>query len=455
MKILLITTPKEKEIAITVLDDYNSKARSNFPPLGLLYLHSYLKSKHNVSIVDMNAKEMKISDITSIVKKHKPDLVGISCVINRWLAVIDLAKLIKKVNRNIHVVVGGPNPSIYPYETLQCPDIDYVISGFGQVPLMELCDQLEKGQYRNNIENCYTRDICNSQTKGSFRYIEIDKFPLPDRTAVPIKLFHAPFCPENPFTTMISSVGCPGQCAFCPCKNYKPIIMRKPEYVADEMESIYKLGIRSVMFQDELFTISAQRVQDICKLLLKRKIKLHWTIKSRVNYITKDYLEFGYLDLMKKAGCFNISLGIESGTDRILEKMKKYITTKQVIETVRMIKKSGLSCTASFMLGYMDETREEIHRTIDFAVSLGLDNCQFFITMPEPQTELYDELQIIRNTTGNIYSKFTLEHDGMLLKNNIASERFSREEMIEFMKEAYRRTKNLYIMDKLKHENKI
>lgn len=444
MKILLIAPPKEKEIAITVLEDYNSKARSNFPPLGLLYLYSFLSTKHNVSIVDMNGLEMTISDIVSIIKEHKPDLVGISCVINKWLAVVDMAKLIKQTDKNIHIAVGGPNPSIYPYETLRCREIDYVISGFGQIPFMELCNQLERGGYKGNIKNCYTKDDCSPDTKGNFSYVEIDKFPLPDRTATPINLYNAPFCPENPFTTMVSSLGCPGQCAFCPCKNYKPIQIRKPECVVNEMESIQKLGIRSIMFQDELFTMSAQRVKDICTLLLERNIKLHWTIKSRANYITKDYVNSGYLELMKKAGCFNIHLGIESGTDRILKKMKKGITTAQVIETVKMIKGSGLSCTASFMLGYLDETEEEIHDTINFAINLGLDNCQFFITMPEPLTELYDELKEERKYADNIYSKFTLEREPKILKGNIASQKFSREEMAIFLKEAYSRTKNLY-----------
>jgi radical SAM superfamily enzyme YgiQ (UPF0313 family) len=442
MKILLIAPPKEKEIVVTVLDDYNSKARSNFPPLGLLYLHSFLKSKHDVSVVDMNAEELKISDIFAIVEKYRPNLVGIGCVVNRWPAVIDLAKLIKQTDRNISVVVGGPNPSIYPYETLQCSDIDYVICGFGQVPLMELCNQLEEGVYKNGIENCYTRENCGSGTKGDFRYVEIDKFPLPDRDALTIDLYNASFCPKNPFTTMISSLGCPGRCAFCPCKNYKPIQMRRPECVVDEMESIQKLGIRSIMFQDELFTMSSQRVRDICKLLLERNVKLYWTIKSRVNYITKDCL-----DLMKGTGCFNIHLGIESGTERILKKMKKDITITQIVETVKMIKESGLSCTASFMLGYLDETKEEIYDTVDFAADLGLDNCQFFITMPEPQTELYDELKTKGKYVGDIYSKFTMEHEAGILRGNIASERFSREEMVNFLKDAYSKTKNLYMRD--------
>jgi radical SAM superfamily enzyme YgiQ (UPF0313 family) len=439
MKILLVNPPKEKEIAVTVLDDYASKARSNFPPLGLLYLCSFLRTKHDVSVVDMNAEELRISDITALLEKDKPDVVGISCVINKWLAVIDLAKLIKQFDRKIHIVVGGPNPSIYPFETLQCLDIDYVICGFGQIPLMRLCNQLEEGAYRNDIEHCFTRANCDSKTKGSFRYISIDDFPLPDRNAVSIGLYHAPFCPENPFTTMVSSLGCPAKCAFCPCKNYKPIQIRKPECVINEMESIWKLGIRSVMFQDELFTMSPQRVQGICKMLLERNVKLHWTVKARANYIKRDYL-----DIMRAAGCFNIHLGIESGTERILKKMKKGITTSQAIETVRMIKQAGLSCTASFMLGYLDETEEEIHRTINFAIDLGLDNCQFFITMPEPETELYDELEMKGKYAGNIYSRFTLQQNAEILKGHVASERFSKAQMADFLRYAYSKTKNLY-----------
>jgi radical SAM superfamily enzyme YgiQ (UPF0313 family) len=143
---------------------------------------------------------------------------------------------------------------------------------------------------------------------------------------------------------------------------------------------------------------------------------------------------------MKKAGCFNIHLGIESGNDRILEKMKKNITVEQIRKAVQTIKSVGLSCSASFMIGYLSETREEILNTIEFAVELELNNCQFYITQPEPGTELYRELGI----EGDIYRRFTSDPTSVDLRNNLATDKFSREELVEFVRLAYTKTNNLY-----------
>jgi radical SAM superfamily enzyme YgiQ (UPF0313 family) len=444
MKILLINPPKEQEFALFVPDDYNTKARSNQPPLGLLYLYSYMKDDFDISILDMNAKEMKISQIGDILNSYKPDIIGISCVIAKWITVRDLAKQIK-IHGSIPIVVGGVNPSLYPYETLNCKEIDYVISGFGQIPFKKLCFNIKNNKNTNNIENCYTRSNCTNKIIGSFNFVNIDDFPIPDRNILPINDYTVPFFPENPSTSMITSLGCPYTCGFCACKNFKPVKLRTPENIVNEMKNIQELNIRSILFQDELFTMSTNRINSICSLIVKKDIKLNWTVRSRASLINEDSLK-----LMKKAGCFNIHMGIESGTDRILKEMNKNLTIKQIREAVNMIKKIGLSCSASFMLGYPNETEQEIMETINFAEELKLNNCQFFMTMPEPNTELYNNLYKKGKYTGDIYSQFTMNPDKINLKNNIASELFSREELINFINIGYSRTNNLYKIKKEK-----
>ena len=440
MKILLINPPKEKEFTLSVLDDYNTKARSNQPPLGLLYLYSYIKDSHDVHVLDMNAKEMIIEDIIKKLHTFQPDVIGITCVISKWLTVRDLAQYIKKC-KDIPIVLGGVNPSLYPYETLQCKDIDYVISGFGQIPFKTLCDQLETNSYTDNISNCYSKNNCNSTTKGHFEFVDIDEFPLPDRSILSVEDYSFPFFPENPSTSMLTSLGCPHACGFCACKNFQPVKIRKVANIIKELQQVENLGIRSVLFQDELFTMSTKRINEICSSIIENNIKLNWAVRSRANLINIESLL-----MMKKAGCFNVHLGIESGTDRILTKMKKNLTVDIIKKSVSMIKQAGLSCSASFMLGYPTETKEEILETIDFAVELGLNNCQFFTTIPEPDTELYIEVQQIKKYTGNLYSKFTIDPTQVNLHDSIASDIFTKEEMNKFLELAYSKTNNLYNM---------
>lgn len=440
MKILLINPPKEKEFSLFVLDDYSTKARSNQVPLGLLYLHSYLKNKHDIEILDMNALEMSIMSVEDEIDRFKPDLIGITCVIAKWITVKNLARFIKQ-NFKIPIVVGGVNPSLYPYETLQCYDIDYVISGFGQEPLRKLCHSIEMEQLADDIPNIYTRKNCDKNTVGSFDFVNIDDFPAPDRGLLPINDYIMPFAPENPCTSMITSLGCPYSCHFCACKNFRPVKLRKTENIIEEMKNIESIGIKSILFNDELFTMNIDRIQNICNAIMDNNIKLNWSVRSRANLIHYESLE-----LMKKAGCFNIHLGIESGTSRILSLMKKGITVEVIKRSVAMIKKAGLKVTASFMIGYPDETEEEILQTIQLAQDLKLNAVQFYITQPEPNTELYDEC----NIPYDIYSKFTLNPDSVDLKQNIASNTFTKEELESFITLAYSKTNNLY---KIKENN--
>lgn len=442
MKILLINPPKEEEFSLFVLDDYGTKARSNQTPIGLMYLQSFLRYKHEVEILDMNAKEMKIHDIVAEIFRFKPALIGITCVIAKWITVKKLAETIKTYV-STPIVVGGINPSLYPWETLQCESIDYVVSGFGQQPLRSLAESIENRNNTHNIHKVYTRINFPNKIKGDFLFEDVDLYPMPDRSVLPINDYEMPFFPENPCTSMVTSMGCPFKCKFCACKNFSPVLLRNPENIIAEMKHIESIGIRSILFQDELFTMSISRIKEICSLIISEEINLNWSVRSRANLVHRESL-----DLMKSSGCFNVHLGIESGTDRILERMGKGITVDLIKRSVNTIKSAGLSVTASFMLGYPDESEEEILQTIAFAKELELNNSQFFITQPEPGTELYSELKSIKNLPDDIYSEFILDPDKINLKNNVASTLFAKEKLDEFLRFAYTQTKNLYDIKK-------
>jgi radical SAM superfamily enzyme YgiQ (UPF0313 family) len=439
MKLLLINPPKELEIAFAVPDDYEIKARSNQPPLGIMYLYSYLSDKFDVSILDMNVEEATIQSIDSRLEEHQPDLVGITCVVSRWETVIQLSKRIKDFNPKIQIVVGGVNPSMYTYETLQCPSIDYVVRGFGQEPLLKLCQNFNVNTIQSSIENCFTKENYKTNIPGTFSFGNVDHYPLPDRRILPAENYTLPYCLDNPTTSMISSCGCPFNCHFCQGKTFKPVIMRDVNKVVAEMEEIQSLGIKSIMFQDELFTASDARIQEICSLILAKNINLHWSVRARGTPLKPQSL-----DLMKKAGCFNIHMGIESGNSRILKKMNKKITVEQATESIRRINAAGIFSSASFMLGYPTETKEEIMETIDFAANTNLHNCQFYITIPPPRTVLYKEWQKNTGYKEDIFSEFVLNPKSVDLNNMIASDLFTKQEMDNFVNIAFSKTNNLY-----------
>jgi radical SAM superfamily enzyme YgiQ (UPF0313 family) len=147
---------------------------------------------------------------------------------------------------------------------------------------------------------------------------------------------------------------------------------------------------------------------------------------------------------MKQSGCTHIHLGIENGNDRILKSMNKQLDIETIKKSVQAIKDANLRVTASFMIGFPDEREEEILQTIQFSKDLELNSSQFFYVAPEPRTEMYQDLKVIKQLPDDIYSDFTLNPDSVDLKENIASTVFTKKDLEDFVKFAYTQTNNLY-----------
>jgi len=444
MKILLIQPPNIQEKMTGLYPHgYAKKARSIFPPLGLLSLAAFLKNRHNVIVLDMILSDQSEHDLPELLNKIKPDIVGVTVVIGLWPSALRIFRKIKNIAPSIYTVAGGPNVTYYTQETFSHKEIDFLIVGNGQKPLMELCDQLENGNNGEGIINCYAQNSCytkfNCIHSNSYN---INKFPYPDRTFTPYSQYKFPFCPDNPSTTMVTSMGCPFRCAFCTTTR-PPTQMLSTESIVEEMEEIQQLGIRSILFQDELFTLHPKRVKTVCDELINREVRLNWTMKSRIDTI-KPWMP----KLMKKAGCFNIHFGIESGNDKTLKRMNKGYTQEKIKKTVEMVKNEGLSCTGNFMLAYPGEDEKDILQTIDFAKELNLDISQFSLTIDSPGSQLFNEALKVGRRTEDYLSEFVKHPDpencGLPTELFSASEHFSQKELESFLAKAYINTKTLF-----------
>ncbi len=160
MKILLLHPSNTEEIPIGYPRTYAKQARSSLPPLWLLYLASALGSEgYEVNVVDMIASNIEINELPKILQHFHPDLIGVTAIIGLWPSVLKVFRVVKQYDISIITVVGGPNATQYPEETLSHPEIDYLIVGPGQLPLLRLCNQLNSGNSRENIENCYQQGI--------------------------------------------------------------------------------------------------------------------------------------------------------------------------------------------------------------------------------------------------------------------------------------------------------
>ena len=431
MRVLLLQPPKEKEIPLGVTAAYASGARSSLPPLGLLSLASFLKSRHDVRVADLSAEDRRAVELREDLEAFHPRLVGVGSVITLWRDVLDVAREVKAFDPSIKVVIGGANATRYPSESLRHRDIDFVVCGSGQQPLMDLCDSLEGGGEGAGIPGCLTAKSAGEVPAAPVPLHPVDDYPPPDRLALPPALYRVPFAPENPATSMMSGVGCPFRCAFCDCRLLAPVSLRKPAAVVDEMSAVEEIGIRTVLFQDEVFTLRRSRVLEICRGIIARGLNLHWMVKSRV-----DAVDAGMLDAMREAGCFRVHFGIESGSDATLERMGKGFTVEKARESVRAVKDAGMECTGNFMLGYPGEDEEAARRTIAFAGSLDLDYRQFFLTVDTPGTDLFREAVAAGRRREDPFRLFTADPWRNTLDDLLSSDRIPRDRLLRLLEEA-------------------
>ena len=361
------------------------------PPLGLAYLAAVLeREKHKIKILDGWVQDFN-SLLPKTIKEFKPELIGLTGLTVDIKRTFQTAEKIKKLVPKIPIIFGGPHASMDPKGTLEnVKSIDIVVAGEGEKTILDLVDYFKGRKKLNKIDGIYYRENNKIKFTKPRAFIgNLDSLPLPARHLLPIH-FYKPSPKEHknfPGTDMITSRGCPYQCAFC----FKQVFGSKyrvhsADYVLKEIKFLIKnYGMKDIFFRDDAFTIDKQRVLDICNLIKKNNIKITFTTLARV-----DRLDYEILSAMKKAGCWKILLGIESGNQKSLDLLKKGITLEQVRKAVKYCRKLDIETDGFFILGIPGEDKKDTMNTINFAKDLKLDFAQFYICTPYPGTHLYN-----------------------------------------------------------------
>jgi len=406
------------------------------PPIGLLYVATYLKEKtpHSVEIIDAQAERLGLEETLSRVLASKPDVVGISAWTDWWYSAHQLGRMIKGKMPEAHICYGGPHAAIYPEETIQAAHTDSVIAGDGEAPFAALCDMVAKACVNNDFPGLHFKRY--GAKEGDARFFiqkNLDELPLPDRTLLPIRNYSSLLGTSNFVTTMLTSRGCPYRCTYCKLSHQKTAC-RSAQSVIEEFKEIERLGIKEVEVYDDTFTWSKARAMDICRGLIEQNVKVAWAARDRVNAADPELL-----DLMKKAGCTRIHYGIESGVDRIIELMKKNITTGEARRAVSLAKERGFTVLVFFMLGNKGETAEDIRRTIDFALGLDADYAEFSITIPYPGTEMYLEALSKNIINRDYWRAFAANPTADFRVPQLYEENLAKDELTALRDEAVRR----------------
>jgi len=302
-----------------------------FPSLGLLYVSAYLKSKGiKVRVIDLNIdKQPKLSG---------SDIYGITATTPQYSAAKDILNLIKMINPESYVMIGGPHASCYPFQS-QYDGFDLTVVGDGE----EATYNVIKNRRGKNII-IYPDEIKN-----------LDELPFPDRDAIDIKKYHYEIDGVEA-TNMITSRGCPYSCAFC-CRFLKGVRFRSAKNVLAEVEELKnKYGYGGIMFYDDIFILKKDRLKEICAGL--KKLNMIWRCFIRANIITEDIIK-----MMAESGCVEVGMGVESGSQQILNNINKKTSVEQNTEAVRMCHKYGIRLKAFLIVGLPGESKETIEKT--------------------------------------------------------------------------------------------
>jgi radical SAM superfamily enzyme YgiQ (UPF0313 family) len=431
MKILLVN-PLQENPAVPGSPKVILNEGGVYPPLGLMHLATFEKSrgKHEVRILDAIAEKMDYPGIEEYIRSEMPDVVGVTMTTLYLGDGFKVVQAVKRVSDKIVTVVGGPHVSLYPKEAAALPGVDYAVCGEGEYAFAELLDSLAAGRRRDDIEGVLTKNNFGMPAK-QLTIDNLDSLPVIDHTLVPYEKYYSILSKSNPVTVMMTSRGCPFKCAFCPQAGTK-IRRRSPKNVVEEIRRCVELGIKDILFFDELFTLEKKRVEELCSEFIASGLKFRWHIRTRIKDVDDETL-----NLMKRSGIRLIQFGIEAGTERIQKLMNKNLDLEKTAKVIKAARSHGILTYGNFMIGSPTETVEEIRQTIDYACRIRLDFAVFAITTLLPATGYFNMAFEQKKIKEDFWAKYV--NDPTTTIENAYWPDFNKQELEELDREAYRK----------------
>lgn len=429
LKVMLFNPPVSFDVFYGEWD--MSDVKSSSPPLGILSLASMIrKYGYPVKVVDAHADGLTTEMIRKAIQDYQPDVVGITAMTVMISAAAEIAKIVKEVDPEITTILGGVHVTAEPIETLKrYPQFDFATVGEGEVVFTEFLEHVRTQASSKTIQSLVWREgeKINVNPRRAF-FKGLDEFPPPAFDLVPNLFNHYRL---SVFGTkkfksvgLVTSRGCTGKCTFCDLgvvgRGYRA---NTAKYLIDLMKDLYQnYGVSDFLFYDDLFVGSRPRLQEVCDMIIKEKLPFTWSCCARVDFIHKDMLA-----LMKKAGCWMIEYGIESGCQRIIDSMRKNITKEKIRETINATYEAGIVTKGNFIFGNPGEDHWSILESIDFACSIKLNYAQHTFLQPLPGSELYE--------TAGRYGEFDPSWDRFnTFSINFIPKGFTRDNLVMYSK---------------------
>ena len=360
------------------------------PPIGIYYVGAVLReNNHEVEILNWHAINKTPEKIEQIIADKKPDVIGFSILhANRWGG-IEIARTAKQLDPKVKIVFGGIGASLlWEHLLTHFPEIDFVVIGEGEYTFLNLIRCMEEGETRpQDIKGIAFRENGKAaRTKKADPQAQLDKLPIPAK--------------YYEYQHVSSTRGCAWDCTFCGSPQFwgHKIRFRSPEDFVEELELLYKKGITFFYFSDDTFTTNKKRVIQICKQIIEKNLKISWFAISRVDHVGEDILYW-----MRKAGCIQISYGVESGSEKIRNALNKKVDNDQIKKAFSLTVQYGILSRAYFIYGSPGETWDTIQETIDLIHEIKPLSMVAYILDIFPGTQLYADLQKRSSVTDDVW----------------------------------------------------
>lgn len=388
-RILLVNPPS----AIAVYDSSKIRVAITSAPFVTLasLAGAVLDAGHEARIADLMVEPAPFDALVDTLCRFEPDLVGVTFTTPLWSEARKIASIVREAcPGSARLIAGGVHASTLPEEVLRS-GFDAVVLGEGERTVVDLCSGLPWAEIRGLAYLDSSGGLVRTADREQID--DLDDLPLPAWHLHDLRRYRAPHiaCRANPVGYMETNRGCNHGCTYCSQNIFgHRVRFKSPERVVDEMFYMLDCGFRDIHIKDNNFTADIDRAKRVCRMLYERGFDAPWALPTGVNVHDSD-AEF--FELAKKAGCYQVSFGIESGVAEILEGVAKRQTPEQVRSAVEKAHAAGLETVGFFMMGLPGDTTDTMEETIRFACSLPLTYAKASMTLPFPSSALFRQIK--------------------------------------------------------------
>lgn len=391
MRIAFVNLPHPIPVIRRYMCSYNA-TMFLFPPLELMYAATAAREMGgaDVTLIDSIAHRLDKAALLKRLQDFRPDLVVTLFGFEILEDDIKATRWLRRQLPQTKFAGFGHYPTTFPDDILRLAELDFVFRGEPEYPVVELIAALDGNGSLDAIQGLTWRvaDGQPASTPDRPRVRHVDELPDPDFGLVDIHQY-SEFMLPNPFAAIQTARGCPYTCNFCVRSYGQKLTMRSPERVVAEIKNLVdRFGIRSFRFTDDTFTAIPKRTLDICEGIRKEGLQLEWTCLTRI-----DTMDDERAAALRASGCTRVFIGIESGSDRILQKYGKGYSVDRIPVIVDLLHKHDIEVGSFFMVGHPEETKEDFEETCKLVRTLDIDYATIGRTVAYPGTKFYTEHQ--------------------------------------------------------------